>query len=325
MPIAIPLLLAVPAGVWFAGTRGVDFVTAPDAAQLESVARDAQARLLLAEMPLPAYAALNDEVDRKPPQRIQTRRPAHLTAEDRNPPLDTFAHLGPKGARHMIDLSRIAEKAGDRRRALLGWERVLDTCRHDSKHLAAALEAVKRLRTEAPPWSAANRPLPVVIQLSGPEARGEVLAEALARLEKDLVTASHGVLAPVGKLILIKPEPPKPAPKPVKGKTRVTRPVRTPVPPVTLAFSGPGDDPRATAKFTLTLSSTATATAAYDELLRQTWRLVTTTLNQNKDRRTITGPDKNETTLDALSFRVTRWRWHELASSLNRPKDPPAP
>jgi hypothetical protein len=291
---------------------------------LEAVRLEAKAGLLRAEMALPVPAEFNDEVDRQPPKRIQTRKPAHVTAEDRNPALDSFTHLGAKGARHMIDLSRIAEKSGDRRRALLGWERVIDSCRHDSKHLAAALEAVKRLRELVPPWSASNRPVPLVIQLSGPEARGERLAEALAQLEKDLVTASHGVLAPVGKLTLIKPAPPKPAPRTTKGKTRSTRTVRQPVPPVTLAFSGPGDDPRMTTKFTLTVSSTATSTAVYEELLRQTLKLVTTTLNQNKERRAISSPEKKETTLDALSFRVTRLRWYELATSLNRPKDPPA-
>ncbi len=313
-------MLVVPVVLWLAGTRALDFTTPPDAGRLEQVRQEARAGLKRAEMVLPASAELDYEVDKQPPRRIQTRRPAHLSDDDLNPPLDSFKQLASKGARHMIDLSRIAEKAGDRRRALLGWERVIDSCRADSKHSAAALAAVKRLREKTPPWSSANRPLPLRVCLSGPEAAAEKLGEALSRVEKDLAQASHGVLSVRAELTVIRPDPPKPAPKPVKGR-RAPRAPRVTVPPITLCLGGGAENTRQTAKTTLGVTAASKPEAIHEELLRQVFRQAATALGKNKDFKAVAGLDKRESPLDALSYRITRLRWLELAENLNQEQE----
>lgn len=311
LPIAILLLLAAPVGVWFWGVRGIDFLTPPSGQKLEITRQLAQATLPLpADQPHPTRGK-SSGIDTSPPRRIWTRPPNPADTIDRNPSLDTFTNLAPKGSRHLIELSTLIEAAGDRPRTLLVWERVIDSTKPQDAHLTAALTAVKRLRAKVPPWSASHQPIPVVIRITATSSLEEKLKPILENLPEELAGASHGVIAPSVSLTLL-PPPKKPA------TTRRSSRTKTPAPSVSLVLAGGvGDDPRATSTVSFPVTKPDTL---HTELLRNLLKLVSTTLAADKSRTAISSPLKNETPLDSLSLRVTRLRWQDLARGLNTPK-----
>ena len=316
IPIAIFLLLATPAGVWFWGTRGIDFLATPSAQKLEITRQLAMATLPsgIGNTQQPGPRASRN-IDTGPPRRIQTKPPNPADYMDRNPSLDTFTNLAPKGSRHLIELSTLIEASGDRLRTLLVWERVIDSTKPQQAHLDAAIASVKRLRSKVPPWSSGHATVPLVVRITITASLEERVKPILEQLPKDLAAASHGVLNPTVALTVL-PPPKKPA------TTRRSSRTKTQPPSVSLAFTGAGDDPRATDTLSFPVTKPDTLRT---ELYRNVFKLAAKRLDTDKSHTAISSPAKNEPPLDSLSFRITRLRWFKLATALNEPKSPPPP
>lgn len=305
LPIALALLLAVSLGVWFAGTRRMDFLTPPSAAKLEITRQLALTALPRSEVQLPSPPSRPKAVDRRPPQRIRTRPPSPAEVADRNPSLDTFTNLAVKGSRHLIELSTLVEASGDRQRTLLVWERVIDSTKPLASHLTASFAAVKRLRKSVPMWSAGHRPIPVVIHVHVEDRLEAGLDPVLDQIAKDLIEASHGVLAPTTEAIVISR----------KSKSRSSSRM-----PVTLSMSGLEETSCSTGNLSFTVSKTS---LLHSEILRNLFKLAAKQLATDKSRTPVSTPPLSEPPLDSLSHRITRLRWFELAKALNLPKEPP--
>ncbi len=314
IPIAILVLLATPLAVWFWETRGIDFLAPPSAQKLEITRQLAHATLPLSGGTRPQPIGKQSPIDTGPPRRIHTRPPNPADTIDRNPSLDTFTNLAPKGSRHLIELSTLIEAAGDRPRTLLVWERVIDSTKPQDVHTTAALAAIKRLRTKVPPWSAGHQPIPLVLRITATSSLEEKLKPILENLPKELAGASHGVISPTVSLDLLPP------PKKTATTRRSSR-TKTQAPSVSLVLAGAGDNPQTTKTVSFPVSKTDTLHA---ELLRNLLKLIASHLSTDKTRPAIGTPLKHEPPLDALSLRVTRLRWHDLARELNTPK-PAAP
>ena len=319
LSIAILLLLATPAGLWFWGTRGIDFLTPPSAQKLEITRQ-----LAMATLPSAAYAPqsagpkADRGIDTGPPRRIQTKPPNPADYMDRNPSLDTFTNLASKGSRHLIELSTLIEASGDRARTLLVWERVIDSTKPQQAHLDAAIASVKRLRAKVPPWSSGHASLPLVIRVTITASLEERIKPILEKLPKDLADASHGVLNPTVDLTVL-PPPKKPT---TTTTTRRSSRTKAQPPSVSLALAGTGQDPRATETLSFPVNKPDTLRT---ELFRTIFKLAAKRLDTDKSHTTISTPAKTEVPLDSLSFRITRLRWFELATAMNQPKSPPPP
>ena len=304
LPVAIFAAIAVTLGLWWAFTRRFDFVTPPTAEHLAVTTQRAHASLPRAEVQLPAFPPNPPQVDNTPPRKIQTRPPeSPAETASRYPALDTYSNLAAKGSRHLIELSSLVEASGDRQRALLAWERVLDSTKPAATHLTAALAAVKRLRPVVPAWTARNAPFPVVIHLNTSSKFEERLTPILAQVGSDLEQASVGILKVSTALT---------ANRKSTAKATAT--------PIALWLTGGADG----SPTTDTLSFTVTkAENLHADILRNLLKLVSNRLATNKDLTPIAAPPKTEAPLDALAFRITRLRWQEFGLSLNTP--PPAP
>lgn len=312
LPLACFIAIVVTLGLWLAMTRSVDFVTPPSAQVLELTRQRALAAIPREEVSLPSQPPSPVKVDRSPPRRITTRAPE--TAEQvasRNPSLDTYTNIATKGSRHLIELSALMEASGDRQRALLAWERVLDSTKPQTSHLTAALEAVKRLRPMVPAWGAKNAPFPVIIRINTSSKFEELLKPILPQVAADLEQASAGILQVTTLLT---------ATRKTTAKTKST--------PIALWLTGPSPETPTTATFSFTVTKSANL---HPDILRNLLKLVGNRLAESDKSTPSTVPPKTENPLDALSFRITRLRWHEFGQSLNppppepQPESPPAP
>lgn len=304
LPLVSLIAIAVALGLWWGFTRRIDFLTPPSAEILEITRQRALGSIPRAEVPLPSQPPTAPQADHSPPRRIETRPPESAEqVATRNPSLDTYANLAAKGSRHLIELSSLMEASGDRQRALLAWERVLDATHPQTTHLTAALEAVKRLRPLVPSWAARNAPFPVVIHLNTGSKYEDLVKPLLGQIAADLEHASAGILK-VSTVFT--------ATRKSSRKTTAT--------PIALWLTGPGGDAPSTATFSFTVTK---STNLHADILRNLLKLTCNRLAEADKLTPGASPPKTEAPLDALSFRITRLRWHEFGQSLNPPPPPP--
>ncbi len=304
LPVAFFLALAVTLGLWWAFTRRFDFLAPPTAEHLAITSQRALASLPRAEVELPSLRPNPPKVDNTPPLKIQTRAPeSPAETASRHPSLDTYSNLAAKGSRHLIELSSLVEASGDRQRALLAWERVLDSTKPATTHLTAALAAVKRLRPVVPAWTARNAPFPVIVHLNTGAKFEERLKPILAQVGTDLEQASAGILKVSTALT---------ATRKSTAKTSAT--------PIALWLTGGAADSPTTDALSFTVTKSENL---HPDILRNLLKLISNRLAANKALTPVATPPKTEAPLDALTFRITRLRWQEFGQALNTPPPPP--
>lgn len=72
---------------------------------------------------------------------------------DRSPGLAEYSHFGKKGSKAMVSLTRRLEDRGSFQRALLAWERVIDSSVKNEYYYQSATKSIKRLKENLPPWN----------------------------------------------------------------------------------------------------------------------------------------------------------------------------
>jgi hypothetical protein len=306
LPLAILLVIVIPIGSWWLGTRKMDFLSPPSDAHLAGIRQKTAADLSrpaiqppkLSPRILPAVATIPSP-EKKPEPTID------IGDLNPNPGLNTYAELAPKGARHLIELASLLETAGESPRALLVWERVLDSTTPDPPQIAAALAAIKRLRSVIPMWQ--RKPagaIPIVIHANTSTKLEKSLKSILEQAAHDLQRVSSGILKVSSQVTTKRKSLPKNSPSTVD-----------------LWLSGAAEKSPVTATISFSVTKTATLQA---DTLRKLFRCISKRLEQNHAFTRITPAATNETTLEDLGWRITRLRWQELALSLNAPQ-PAAP
>jgi hypothetical protein len=313
----IPLTVGVIALPWWHWTKEFDFMTPPGASQLQRIRADTTAALSKPQRD--TFPRSREEVDRavqlpiKPPPEIDPGDP-HAPAT-----LDAYREHAGKGAKALIDLAVHLEEQSGNARALLAWERVLDSCKPDDSQRAAALAGIQRLRPAVAPWSVDPLAKPLVLEASLnqalPHAALEGLLDEIARVTG---SSSAGLVKFVVRFE--QPEPPAP-PKKTRGKAAAKpAPPLPAVPLLSLQLLADGQGAASTGVIELPVPEDANELRK--EVLRGVYRLVASQLAATTE---FTPPDALSETDDpaaALSARITRLCWAEFGKSL-QPVNPP--
>jgi len=286
------LAVAIPVSL---GVRGKDFITPPDEATLEAIR-------MRAESSIPRISAHSDAISPQDrPGRLSAEAPViHLGNLARPPQLDEYADRARQGAAHLIELANRLEDNGHAARALLAWERVIDTAQSGDSEAQAAISAISRLRESAPPWpgQTANRPGIVVHAGSGArssEALTPILEEAAARIAK----ASAGTVQ-------------------VASRFHAGPDIdldEGPV-PVAMWISGDGDVGKSTEVRSFTISTPESI--EYDAY-RAIYLLVHSYLRNSPEIRRPPIPADETDIRQALGSHITRLQWHEFGRMLSTP------
>lgn len=158
VPIVIVACLLAVILAWLIGTHDKDFATPPTPKELVEVAKDwekdrpgiplSQA----AENPSPATE--QNGVSTPPAAQSPgiTAILPHLNLQQ-SPALSEFGTLGDMGAALLVELASHLETQGQSERALLAWERVIDTADPTPDERQQAIAAIKRLKESVPPWN----------------------------------------------------------------------------------------------------------------------------------------------------------------------------
>jgi hypothetical protein len=161
IPVVIVLSLAALGLTWWQGTRHMDFLTPPS----ETVLARTRARAAVVQHEKSRLFSIGRELKEKAAIESPIRAaPAIDPGDPASPaPLNAYAEHAAEGPSAYITLAVHLEEQGGNARALLAWERVIDSCRPDDPQRQAAMSGIQRLRPVVAPWNidpVAAKPLP---------------------------------------------------------------------------------------------------------------------------------------------------------------------
>lgn len=291
--MVVLLCLGVIGGVWWHGTRDHDFLTPPPESELTAIREKVAASIPPADHP----QEVENETTVPSPQKQEIIEPGDF---NKPPTLAEYRDEAWKGAAALAGLAARLEAAGKPQRALLAWERVLDSAAPDPEQTRTAIAAIKRLRSGLSAWNAdPQAAIAITLHAGTGKSTAAVIDPLLAEIAGELNAASSGILNISVKVASGNDIPDSFGP-----------------PPVALWFAGPADDSPSTEVLSFTIDSTENLRADVLETLCQLLRgyLARTA--------SLTVPEAiaNEgQTAEPCPWLVTRLGWLELGSRLNQP------
>jgi len=302
IPVALLLYLCVIGGVWWAGTRDHDFLTPPSESGLAVIREKVSSTLPPADHPDEVVSEAPAPAENAPTPPPVKAPAASAPADSQNPPdLAEYRDLARKDPAAIIELAHQLETQGEFQRALLAWERIVDSAAADESQTRTAVNAIKRLRPTLPPWNADSAAaLAIILHAGTGKTTAAVLTPVLEQVARELEQASSGILrisASVASGHDI-PEAMGPA-------------------PIALWLAGSGGQAPSTEVIAFTSGPPGSLHA---EVLKTTSQLLRGYL---KRAATLTIPEAAEeeeaAPLEIMQSHITRLAWLELGSRLNAP------
>ncbi len=296
------LCLVVVAGIGGYGISRHDFLTPPSEAQLAENRARVEAALPQSDFPDDAVSvpAVLVRPNLPPPPPEPPKKPAVELGDLTKPPaLGEYLDAAPKGTAYFVELAGELEANGQFKRALLAWERVLDTGRPDPVLAGKAVAAINRLRPTLPAWNE-NRDAAIAITLHAGASKtsAKTLTPVLVETARELERASAGILK-INAIVTSS-----------RSQVKAKRPA-----PVAVSLKGPGKS-QSTEMLMIT---TGSSKSLRDDLFKTVFELIRGHLDDDPSRSPpaplVEGADPRV----ALHSHVTRLHWQELGAILNRP------
>jgi len=299
--VVLLLSFTVIGGVWWYGTRKTDFLTPPAEAKLAENRARVESSLPQADHPDNAVSVPAAAPDPATPPAPEEPKPTLVLGDFSTPPgLQEYAEFAPKGAAHLMDLAVLLEAEGESQRALLAWERVLDTGKADEGQTTAAIAAIKRLRPTLPAWNTdRSKVITITLHAGTGKKNAKALTPIVEETARELERASAGILKVTATVTV------------GRGSLSATAPA-----PVALWLAGPGKGAVSTPVRSFTVGSLKTL---HDDLLKTVFLLVSGYLAHESSQAPPAALTAGDKPLDALTYQITRRKWQELGTSLNRP------
>lgn len=296
--VAIPLCLLTVVLIAWLGMRDMDFLTPPSEARLLKIRAEALASLPVSRLEDDAISikVLPIEYDPTRPDPIVSLEPADLGDITAPPALDSYSDRAPEGSAKLLALATALENAGAFQRALLAYERVLDLSESNPEQIESAIAAIRRLKPTLPDWNLdPEDATQVVMHIGTGEKFANILPEILAKITRDLNTASSGIVRFSHDLHI--------------GRTIQTTDAPT---PVALWITGGGEDAPSTDVLSFTTDDPETLRG---DLLKTAFNLIRGHLSKTASYNP--APEVLDDSLAALESHITRLLWKELGGSLN--------
>ena len=309
IPIAIATCFIATGAMWFFSTRDDDFTTPPTTEQQKQTEEEWKSKNKQPETTAPLSSDLkaNDPTTPQPklkksPETVTPTIKLPLGDLNLSPELSEYGTLGDHGTLAMIALATELESKQANQRALLAWERVLDTTKPDETQLKTAVSAIHRLSPEFSTWNTDPSSDITLTLNAGATTKDKItLQQSLNRTAETIAAASGYILRINTKITFGKGPPPE-----------------TPRSPIAIWFtrsSGKSGTMRETPPY-----SFMTDPSQEEELTRQCEMAIYRMLRSYlADATNFTGLPENPEETDAkklLSYYITRLMWRECANSL---------
>ncbi len=300
LPLVILLCLSWASGLWWFGTRNADFLTPPTESELVKIRSQVQLSMPQPDHPADAVSATRLPEEVTPPQP-EIPKPIKVHGDLTRPPtLDEYLSLASEGSAFLIDLAVLLESKQQSQRALIAWERVIDSTKPDDSQSKAAIAAIHRLRATLPNWNTdPTQSIPVTLHASTTSKTAKTLTPILEETARDLERASAGILKVTTSIT-----------------TKSSKSTSATHPPVALWLTGTAKKPSSTLVLSFKYNSSKT-------LLDDTRKTVFQILSGYITKETTLPPPRaiagSTSPLTALNSHLTRRSWQQLGRKLNSP------
>lgn len=288
LKFAIPLLIILPLMIWFWGTRKYDFMTPrviPESELRPDFASPVNGDLANSLQP--------NEQEAPPP------KPAPIPDLDPgdfqvSPSLAEYRAYAEDGTPALLKLAQGLQNGGHIQRAVLAYERIIDSTPPISLEREPAEQALASLKVSLPRWNVdPEASIPLTLNLLS--ARNEEsLQPSLAALSELVTTSSGGLCQPVFVL--------KSAPQPS---------IELPALPIAFWLTVDGEDPEVPSLPVVTLAPASDAELDRD-LNLALYRLLARRVQENRNLTPIPVLQEWEDPEVALVSKITRLSWQRL-------------
>lgn len=291
LPISILLSLLTIVGLWLWRTKDMDFMTPkiPSPVTITQPTKPVQA---------PPTPKAQDTPEEEPiliktnPLEIKINSEADVA-----PSLNAYQDFAQQNPSHLLlELATLLDKKGQNQRALLAYERLVDSSSPTPEELTLATTAILRLQPITPAWNL------------DPELANKLtvnVSTAILKLPKIRTTLQHTaetILKDSGQLVTLTSNLTGPKDSAESSKTLV------------IALSSPGGHSR-TPNFSITPTG-STSADINQSLLTGLYRVIQEQLSQTTSLRIPDAPE-NVTNHELLyQTQITRLAWKELVDSL---------
>ena len=300
IPWVVLLSLVIIGSVGWLGTRKSDFLTPPTAEQLTECRAKAELSLTQAHHEADAVSAPAIAAPPAIPPPVEEPKPTMILGDLNSPPtLKEYSDLAPKGPAHLIDLAVLLEVEGEIQRALLAWERVLDTGKPDPGQIRTACAAIKRLRPTLPDWNPTRaKAIALTLHAGVGSKTAPSLTPVLKETARELERASAGLLQVTTVLS--------------SGRAQGLTSKST---SVAVWLTGPLKTSASTEVLTFPVKSTK---SLHEDLLKTLLLLIRSHLGHATAHAPPATLSHDEIPLDTLNTQITRLNWQDLGTTLNR-------
>jgi len=303
LPIVITSCLLVALITWLVSTHDMDFAKPPTPKQLVEISKDWEQ-----DKPhIPASPPVNKAppADNKKPTSPSSAASSPLKPVklpplnlDHSPALSEYGTLGDKGGVIIIALATHLETIGEYQRALLAWERVIDTANPTEEERQQAATAIKRLKNELPPWNPdPTNDIPITLHAGAALKEEKNLEQALQSTADQISQTSGNILAVTTKTSIGKSHDPSTSSIPMAIWFSVHE-ARAETPPVSSMIDPSQEHLLA------------------DQISADAYSLVRTHLTRETNFSPLPELPANANPNDWLKYHVTRLMWREFANSL---------
>lgn len=288
LKFAIPLLIILPLMLWFWGTRKYDFMTPrviPEHELRPDFASPVNGDLANSLQPS------EEEPPPPEPEPIPDLDPGDFQV---SPSLAEYRSYAEDGTPALLKLAQNLQNDGHIQRAVLAYERIIDSTPSISLEREPAEQALAGLKVSLPRWNVdPEASIPLTINLLS--ARNEEsLQPSLAALSELITTSSGGICQP--SFIL------KSAPEPS---------VELPAFPIAIWLTVEGEDPEVPSLPVVTVAPTSEAEVDGD-LNLALYRLLARRVQENRNLTPLPSLQEGEDPETALVAKITRLSWQRL-------------
>lgn len=303
IPLVILLCVSVIGGFWWNGTRHMDFLTPPSEARLAEIRSKVEASLPPADHPVDAVSAPIPQPAPPPPPMEEPKPEIDPGDLECKPTLREYVDRAPQGAAHFIELAALLETKGEFQRALLAWERAIDSGKPDENQTAAAISAIKRLRPTLPDWNTdPAKTIAITLQAGTGKKTAKTLKPILEETARELSRASAGILKVTVQITAGR-----------DSKKAASGPA-----PVALWLAGPAKKARSTEVLSFTVGPPDTLR---EEVRKTVFQILRGYLGRKSGQCPPPAIPDGQPALDAFNSHITRLYWHELGTMLGHPPE----
>jgi hypothetical protein len=299
IPWVLFFSIIIVAGVWWHETRYMDFMTPPPASKLAEIRRKAEVAVPSQEHDDNAVAPPAVPVPEPPPPE-PPKPEIEFGDLDSPPSIKEYQDQASTGSAHLIELARSLEAKGEFQRALLAWERVLDTGKSDENQVKTAVSTIKRLRPTLPDWNIdPKKTIAVILHAGAGKKTAKILKPVLEKTAGDLERASAGILK-------------------ITVEVTAGRDIKSSQPPIALWITGPDKKSRSTDVLSFTLESKDKLAQDVEKTIFQ---IIRGFIGHGPSQTPPPAISEGELPMEAIQSHITRLFWMDLGNRLNHPPE----